>query len=188
MKLPKKRTPAKNLRLRKVTKAQDDNTIVLDLGNSYDAAYPYDSITYSGGIDTITLDPKVYSAIGSLTLPTTITTTGASGIYNTTIPNGGYTISTGAGTGYNWSNGTTNTHTVEINADGIKIKEGGDITIGGKSLTKAIEQIEERLGILHPNPALEERWDQLKELRKQYMEMEKDLLEKDKLMKILKET
>jgi hypothetical protein len=40
---------------------------------------------------------------------------------------------------------------------------------------------------LHPNPALEERWDKLKELRQQYVEMERDLLEKEKLMKILKE-
>jgi uncharacterized membrane protein YvbJ len=77
--------------------------------------------------------------------------------------------------------------TVHIDGDGLTMKEGADIKIGGKSLTKAIEKIEERLGILHPNPKLEERWEQLKELRRQYVEMEKDLLEKEKLMKILKE-
>jgi hypothetical protein len=76
---------------------------------------------------------------------------------------------------------------VHINGDGLVMQEGADIVVGGKSLSKAIEQIEERLGILHPNPALEERWDKLKELRQQYIEMEKDLLEKEKLMKILKE-
>jgi hypothetical protein len=76
---------------------------------------------------------------------------------------------------------------VHINGDGLVMQEGADIVLGGKSLTKAIEQIEERLCILHPNPALEERWDKLKELRQQYIEMERDLLEKDKLMKILKE-
>jgi hypothetical protein len=48
--------------------------------------------------------------------------------------------------------------------------------------------MEERLAILRPNPTLEDRWEQLKELRRQYVEMEKDLLEKEKLMKILKET
>jgi hypothetical protein len=53
-------------------------------------------------------------------------------------------------------------------------------------LSDAIEKIEERLGILNPNPALEDRWDKLKELRKQYMELEKDLLEKEKIMEILK--
>ncbi len=68
------------------------------------------------------------------------------------------------------------------------MKEGADIKIGRKSLTDAIEKIEERLGILNPNPELENRWEQLKELRRQYMELEKDLLEKEKLMKILKES
>jgi hypothetical protein len=105
------------------------------------------------------------------------------------VPNGGYTITSGAGTGHNWTTATTNTNaTVNINADGMQIKEGGDIKIGGKSLSDAIDKIEERLGILNPNPALEERWDKLKELRKQYIEMEKDLLEKEKIMKILKES
>jgi hypothetical protein len=67
------------------------------------------------------------------------------------------------------------------------MQEGADIVIGGKSLTDAIEKIEERLGILRPNSELEERWEQLKELRKQYIEMEQDLLEKEKMWKILKE-
>ena len=130
------------------------------------------------GTDTITLNNTLWSG-GSITSPYTTTTT---------VPNGGYTLTTGAGSGYNWSTGTTNTNAkVHINGDGLVMQEGTDITVGGKSLTKAIEQIEERLGILHPNPALEERWDKLKELRQQYIEMEKDLLEKEKLMKILKE-
>lgn len=67
------------------------------------------------------------------------------------------------------------------------MKDGADIVVGGKSLLSAIEKIEERLGILKPNPELEDRWDALKDLRKRYMEMEKDLLEKEKVMKILKE-
>jgi len=53
---------------------------------------------------------------------------------------------------------------------------------------KVLAGIEERLGILHPNPELEDRWDELKELREQYIAMEKDLLEKEKIMKILKES
>jgi hypothetical protein len=187
MKSLKKKTPAKNLRLRKVSKAQDDNTTVLDLGNSYDAAYPYDSITC--GIDTITLDPSIYSAIGSLTLPTTSTMSMSTGYTigtgSTTSP---YTYTTtgttGINSGYSFNNNPT---TVQINTDGLTMASGTDITVGGKSLTKAIEQIEERLGILHPNAALEERWDKLKDLRRQYMEMEKDILEKEKIMKILKE-
>lgn len=154
------------------------NSTTVTIDGNY-GAVPYTSnLGGSMGTDTITLDNTLWSG-GSTTSPYVTTTT---------VPNGGYTLSTGAGSGYNWITGTTNTNaTVEINADGMKIKEGGDISIGGKSLTKAIEQIEERLCILHPNPALEERWDKLKELRRQYIEMERDLLEKDKLMKILKE-
>jgi hypothetical protein len=153
----------------------NSDTVTID--SSY-GAVPYETIIGSSmGTDTITLNNTLWG--GSITSPYTTTTT---------VPNGGYTVSTGAGSGYNWSTGTTNTNAkVHINGDGLVMQEGADIVVGGKSLTKAIEQIEERLGILHPNPALEERWDKLKELRRQYIEMERDLLEKDKLMKILKE-
>jgi hypothetical protein len=158
----------------------DNNEIVIDV-SGYDAAQPYDDITYSSGIDTITLSPSTYG-VESLTVPTTYTTTRIGSLSNNTVSTGGYTVVSGAGTGHNWNTGTT-----QINADGVQIKEGGDIKIGGKSLSEAINKIEERLGILNPNPELEERWDKLKELRKQYIEMEKDLLEKEKIMKILKE-
>jgi hypothetical protein len=118
------------------------------------------------GVDTITLDPLIYSSGTSITSPSTIT------------------WSQGYSTNSTWTNNTAN---VNIDTDGISIKEGGDIKIAGKSLSDAIEKIEARLGILNPNPELENRWDQLKVLRKQYMDLEKDLLEKEKLMKILKE-
>ena len=160
--------------------SDNNNDTVIDI-SGYDATQPYENITYSSGIDTITLSPSTYG-VGSITLPSTFTTTRIGSTTNTTVPNGGYTITTGAGTGHNWNTGST-----QINADGVQIKEGGDIKIGGKSLGEAIDKIEERLGILNPNPELEERWDKLKELRKQYIEMERDLLEKEKIMKILKE-
>jgi hypothetical protein len=142
------------------------------LGGPYGAGQP--SYTFntgagvggSNGIDTITLDPLIYSSGTSITSPSSIT------------------WSQDYSTNSTWTNSTAN---VNITADGISIKEGGDIKIAGKSLSEAIEAIEERLGILNPNPELEDRWDQLKELRKQYIELEKDLLEKEKLMKILKE-
>ena len=162
MKSPKKKMPAKK---QKQQPNYNSDTVTIDTNYG---AVPYDTnIGGSMGTDTITLNNTLWSG-GSITSPYTYTTTGTSG----------------AGT-YNWNN-TTST-TVEINTDGLTMKAGTDITVGGKSLTKAIEQIEERLGILHPNPALEERWAKLKELRQQYIEMEKDLLEKEKLMKILKE-
>ena len=140
----------------------NDDIKTIDPGSVY-----YTAAGVGGGVDTITLDPSVYNISSSITSPSTITWNQD---YSTTI-------------GSSW----TNTANVNIDTNGISIKEGGDIKIAGKSLSDAIEKIEARLGILNPNPELEDRWEQLRNLRKQYMDLEKDLLEKEKLMKILKE-
>jgi hypothetical protein len=157
---------------------------------NYDINYgaiPPGCISGGYGSDTITLD---YTSQPSVVLNSTM----SSG--NGTIPYTFTTTGTGGTSTYNPFYGATTTNAVwtnsgdakvHINGDGLVMQEGADIVVGGKSLTKAIEQIEERLCILHPNPALEDRWNQLKELREQYIEMERDLLEKEKLMKILKE-
>lgn len=151
------------------------DTITLDLGG-YGAAQ---STWGSAPLTAISIDDILPTA--SVTLPSTYSITNG-GTGTTTVP----LTWTTTGTGYTYSNPYGNN--VHINADGLTMKEGADIKIGGKSLTEAIEKIEERLGILNPNPELEDRWEQLKELRKQYIELEKDLLEKEKIMKILKET
>jgi hypothetical protein len=62
----------------------------------------------------------------------------------------------------------------------------GEVTIKGKSLTEMLEKIDERLAILHPNPELEDRWDELKELSKRYKELEQELIEKERVWAILK--
>lgn len=134
------------------------------------------------GSDTITFD---YSTQPSVVLNSTMYSGTCTTPYTFTTSN------TGIGTTYNQLNGyngnlTTGSTSVHIDADGLTMKQGADIKIGGKSLCEAIEKIEQRLGILKPNPALEERWEKLKELREQYVEMERDLLEKEKIMKILK--
>jgi hypothetical protein len=148
----------------------NSDTVTID--GSYGAVPYTTNIGSSMGTDTITLNNTLWSGT-SITSPYTYTTTGAGGA--------------GVPSTYNWNNTVSTNTTVHIDGDGLTMKEGADIKIGGKSLTQAIEKIEERLGILHPNSALEERWETLKELRKQYMELEKDILEKEKLMKILKE-
>jgi hypothetical protein len=159
--------------------------------NTYDVNYgaiPPGCISGAYGSDTITLD---YTSQPSVVLNSTM----SSG--NGTIPYTFATTGTGGTVTYNPFNGATTSNAVwtnsgdakvHINGDGLVMEKGADIVIGGKSLCEAIEKIEERLGILKPNPELESRWDQLRELRNQYVEMERDLLEKEKLMKILKET
>ena len=62
----------------------------------------------------------------------------------------------------------------------------GNVTIKGKNLTEMFEKIEERLAILHPNPELEDRWDELKDLAKRYKELEAEIIEKEKVWAILK--
>ena len=58
--------------------------------------------------------------------------------------------------------------------------------IQGKSLKESLEKIEARLAILHPNEELEEKWEQLRGLRKMYMELEQEIIEKEKIWQILK--
>lgn len=61
----------------------------------------------------------------------------------------------------------------------------GALKVKGKDISQSLEKIEERLAILHPNQELEEKWENLRELRKQYMELEKEIIEKEKLYEIL---
>ncbi len=153
--------------------SNQDDTIIVDLGSGVGAGSNH--ISGGAGVDTITIG----GAGTSYTFDTSI-------INTTVIPNGGYTL-TSTGTGVNWTQSYGYDTSVNITGDGITMKEGCDIKVGNRSLTDAIDKIEERLGILHPNEALESRWEQLKSLRQQYLDLEKELLEKEKMWKILKE-
>lgn len=100
---------------------------------------------------------------------------------------------TSSGTGLNWNtsydysfSNTITTNNVNIGSDGITMKSDCDLKIGDHSLKDFIERVEDRLAILHPNAELEDRWEQLKDLRRQYEALEKDILEKEKIMNILK--
>jgi hypothetical protein len=98
----------------------------------------------------------------------------------------------------NWgstmTNGTTGTYSIATNPNlegtTLKVKGDadfeGDVTIKGKSINDSLERIEERLAILRPNEELEKKWDNLRELRKQYMELEAEIIEKEKMWEILK--
>ena len=91
---------------------------------------------------------------------------------------------------------TNNTSSSWITADpslkGSTLKVNGDadfegeVTIKGKNIADMFSKIEERLAILHPNPELEDRWDELKELSKRYKELEAEIIEKEKVWAILK--
>jgi len=122
--------------------------------------------------------------------PTVVTTNNTSGVYITpSVGVGGpgqYLYSNGTGPAWNDTITITNNnhhHTLKVQGDA---EFEGDIKLNGKSLNDTLSKLEERLAILHPNERLEEKWGKLKELRKQYMELETDILEKEKIMEILK--
>jgi hypothetical protein len=62
----------------------------------------------------------------------------------------------------------------------------GDLKIQGKSIKESLDKIEDRLAILHTNEELEENWENLRGLRKMYMELEAEIIEKEKMWAILK--
>ena len=110
-----------------------------------------------------------------------------------TITTGTFTIPNNTSNGLYWGlNGTSTITSTEpsLKGNSLSVKGNadfeGDVTIKGKSLTGMIEKIEERLAILHPNPELEDKWDELKELGKRYKELEQELIEKEKVWNILK--
>lgn len=122
----------------------------------------------TNGVNTIT------------TSPGTIYATSPGTIYGTCTGGAGQTLPWN-GTNPIWT--TTPTTPLKINGD-AEIE--GDLKVKGKNLSEVIENIEKRLAILHPNEKLEEKWEELKALGERYRELEKDILEKEKIWDIIK--
>lgn len=61
----------------------------------------------------------------------------------------------------------------------------GDLIIKGQNISETLSRIEERLAILHPNTELEAKWDNLRKLREDYMKLEQEIIEKEKVWAIL---
>lgn len=119
-------------------------------------------------------------------------------VYTNTM-NGGpvYTVTTGGGgsgtvlmsgsTGANWA-----TVAADPNLQGKTLQVTGnaditgELTVQGVKLSDRLDKIEERLGILRPNEELEAKWENLRGLRKAYMELEKEIIEKESMWSILK--
>ena len=114
--------------------------------------------------------------------------------YNSTnIPSTSYTYSTGASatsTIASWSAANIPDGTANLKPNSLEVMGDanfqGDLKLQGKSLKDSLDKIEERLAILHPNEELEEKWDQLRGLRQMYMELEAEIIEKEKMWSILK--
>jgi hypothetical protein len=115
-----------------------------------------------------------------------------------------YTVSTGTAGAYLMSNGsgtntwatTTVSGQTDLTPNSLQVKGKsefeddvniiGDLKLQGKSLKDSLDAIEKRLAILHPNEELEEKWDNLRGLRQAYMELEAEIIEKEKVWNILR--
>lgn len=104
-----------------------------------------------------------------------------------------YTISTGGtttGLSYDYSNISWATSSQNLSGASLEVKGDanfeGDLKVKGKSIVESLDRIEERLAILRPNEELEAKWENLRGLRNAYMELEKEILEKQEMWDILK--
>ena len=110
-------------------------------------------------------------------------TTGTSVPY-TMVPNTGITSPYWVDNIGNISITSSDLTTAPLHVKGDAVFEG-DLKLQGKSIGKSLEMIEEKLAILHPNEKLEDKWDELRDLRNKYIQLEKEILEKEKVWDIL---
>ncbi len=172
---------------------------------------PNDDYLYSGEslsldfsedeLDDYSISPLSVSDITSLTSTSLGQSTQITGISNSKINWGGgsgggsgalytgshTTITANPTQGYSgtgtWDTFLNEPKLVKIQGDA---EFSGKVKIGGKDIGELLLSIEERLAILHPNPELEERWETLKQLGKQYKELEADIKEKEQIWAALK--
>ena len=106
-----------------------------------------------------------------------------SGVFSSVSLTSPYTVSSGI----NFPNAVYTTSTVNSPwvqsppMAGPKIKLDGadaDIEINGVSLWRTMQEISNRLNIMHTNPELETQWQELRELGEQYRKLEQHILDK----------
>jgi hypothetical protein len=136
------------------------------------------SILNTPTVNPFTVNPS--NAGTAIPVITVAPNTGQSGQY--LYSNGSSTMWSDANTIATITTGTTNA-TLQVNGDA---NFDGDVKIQGKSIARTLEKIEEKLAILHPNEKLEEKWEQLRDLRNQYIKLEEEIKEKEKIWGILK--
>ena len=97
-------------------------------------------------------------------------------------------ISTAAVNNSMWSTIPSNGYSNSIMHTGLAISGDADIKIGNMSVKHTLEKIEERLCILRPNLELESRWQQLRDIRKAYTELESEIYEKEKMWGLIQKS
>lgn len=155
------------------------DTISLDsIANLAPPSYNYGSYTYpNNGVSSISIagSGAGFGLSGSST-----------SIYTTTA-SPSISISPNTYTNASWA---TAPLTVNGNGNpGITVKGDadieGDLKVKGVSLTEMLSKMQDQLAIYQPAPELEEKWEQLRDLARQYKELVADIKEKEKIWDIL---
>lgn len=98
-----------------------------------------------------------------------------------------YTVNGVSGSDFNWSFSDTSQSGITVTEGDLKIEGDGDLKIGDRSIKEFMDKVEKRLAILNVNQELEAQWEELKALGDKYRELEEQLIERNKIMDILKE-
>ena len=100
-------------------------------------------------------------------------------------------IKTTASSNYIWSDSNLTAisdfkpSSIHVNGDAVFC---GNITWQDRDMREWFESVEARLSLLKPNPDLEAEWSELAELRRRYVELERNIIAKQQLFDILKKT
>jgi hypothetical protein len=154
--------------------SDDLPTITLDdlsydtitLGNLAPPTFDYGSYIYPNGVTSVSI-----AGSGS-----------SSGIYSSPT----ITLSPNTYTNGSWNSSPL---TVHDGTKGITVKGDteieGNLKVNGVDLGEMLSKIQDQLAIYQPAPELEEKWEQLRDLARQYKELVADIKEKEKIWEIL---
>ena len=133
----------------------DENTIDLSSGLEYDTI----------SIDTSSMNSYNYSYSN---IPPSITISNSSSSNYGAIGSSGSFLTSNGLNGTSWSNNwVTSSNPSSLNVKG-DAEFDGDVKIKGVSIAKTLEAINERLAILHPDPAKLEHFAALKKAYEHY--------------------
>lgn len=168
-------------------------TITVDLSDL--SRNDISSLSYDE-MDTITLDslanlaPPDYT-YGSYIYPNTASSIGIAGsgsstsIYTSpTIPTITLSPNTYSNLSYAAPTPTMTTRNgVTTMSQDVVIE--GNLKVNGVNLSEMLSKIQDQLAIYRPAPELEEKWEKLRDLARQYKELVADIKEKEKIWNIL---
>jgi hypothetical protein len=127
-------------------------------------------------LDDLIIQPLDFANLTPLLNTVSLSGTGASATYNIGAQGSGgasgyQSIYTTAGPTYSW-NTLNQPNKVHITGAGIEMDADADITIGGRSMKKMLEGIEQRLSILVPDPKKLQQYEALQQAYEHYRTLE----------------